>query len=122
MKLKVGMGFLFCTILLAVAAVAYIKGRNDVWIAEYKTYDANLIGLNNFETNHPPELKEFMKARYYYLANKIPRTWLGSPFDYGPVSTNVAHLAIGKGPTTAKHEYELFKEQKVNFREPKPVK
>ena len=98
--------------------VAYMKGRNDVWIAEYKIYEANLLQLKFFETNHPAELTEFMKGRYYFLANKIPRSWLGSPYDFGPVSTNVAHLGVGKGPTNPQHEYELFKEQKVNFREP----
>jgi hypothetical protein len=119
MKMKMRTVFLFFLIVLLVAFAAYNKGRNDVWIAEFKTYDANLIQLQYFQTNLPPDVKEFMKGRYYYLANKIPQAWLGSPYDYGQVSTNVAHLNVGKGPTTAQHEYELFKEKNVIFSEPK---
>src|SRR6059058_1071630 len=109
MKIKVIIAFLFCLILLAVAVGAYVKGRDDVWVAEYKIYEANLIELEYFETNQPPALNEFMKGRYYYLANKIPQSDLGSPYDFGPVSTIVAHLGVGKGPTAPQHEYELFK-------------
>jgi len=104
--------------ILAVAVISYLKGRNDVWVAEFKTYDGDLITLNLYEGRHSDDLREFMKGRYYYLANKIPESWLGSPYDYGVVSTNVAHLGIGKGPTSPQNEYELFKQKKVKFRSP----
>ncbi len=120
MKIRISTAVLFCLVLLTTAIAAYKRGRNDVWIAEYKIYEGNLVQLTYVQTNQPLELGEFMKGRYYYLANKIPRSWLGSPYDFGPVNTNVTRLGVGKGPTTPQHEYAIFKEQKVNFREPKP--
>ena len=49
-----------------------------------------------------------MKARYYYLANRIPSNWVVYR-DYGQVSTNISPLIIGKGPTTAEDEYRAYK-------------
>jgi hypothetical protein len=100
-------------LLAVVAAVigAYIKGRNDVLIAEFKQYSANLLALTQYETNQPPELKDFVKARYYYLANRTPKSWVGRPYDYGAVSTNLVHLTCFKGPTSAQEEYRLFLER-----------
>lgn len=104
--------------LFTVSILAYIRGRNDVWVAEFKTYQGDLVVVNYLDDRHSDDLKEFMKGRYYYLANKIPNSWLGSPYDYGTVSTNIAHLGIGKGPTSPQHEYELFKQKNVIFRNP----
>jgi len=95
-------------VLLGALTAAYWLGRRDVWILELKTYEGNLIVVQNFQTNLPPQLGEFLKARYYFLANKVPRNWMPTK-NYGPVSDEVAKLGIGKGPTTAKHEYESFK-------------
>ncbi len=61
--------------------------------------------LTQWETNHPPELEEYVKARYYYLANRIPKSGLGNPHDYGAVSTNIQHLAVFKGPSSGQAEY-----------------
>lgn len=100
-------------LLVAVAAVvgAYIKGREDVLIREFKHYQANMLTLTQWETNQPHELREFVKAHYYYLANRTPKSWVGRPYDYGAVSTNVIHLTGFKGPTSAQEEYRKFLER-----------
>ena len=109
MKKKATIILLFCLLLLVTAVAAYLRGRNDVWIGEFKIYQGNLISFD--QQGYSPDLKEFIKGRYYFLANKIPRGWLGSPHDYGSVSTNVEHLGVGKGPTTPQEEYRKFKER-----------
>jgi hypothetical protein len=109
---------LFGLLCITATICAYNKGRDDVWISEFKLYDANLIKIQHFETNIPPELKEYMKGRYYYLANKIPNNWLGNPYDYGEVNSNVIHLVIGKGDIGPRYEYEIFKQKKVTFKDP----
>ncbi len=100
-------------VLVASVVSAYVKGREDVLIDDFKTYHANLVALElKANDRGAEEVKEFVKARYYYLGNRIPRNWL--PFtnlDHGPVSTNaLADLTVGKGPTTASEEYRKFKE------------
>jgi hypothetical protein len=99
--------------LVAVAAIigAYLKGRNDVWTTEFRQYQAIMLTLTQRETNYPSELKEFVKAQYYFLANKTPKSWVGRPYDYGAVSTNLAHLTGFKGPSSAQEEYRLFLER-----------
>ena len=82
-------------------------------IDEFKTYHANLVALElRANDRGTEEVKEFVKARYYYLGNRIPRNWLPlTNLDHGPVSTNaLADLTVGKGPTTASEEYRKFKE------------
>ena len=106
--MKTGLAIAFLILAIAMIVVAYIKGRNDVLISEMKTYQSNLTQLENWQTNHPPELKEFMKGRYYYLANLVPKGWVPN-VDYGPVSTNISHLSVGKGPTTPQEEYQKYK-------------
>lgn len=109
--------FLFGCLLVASAVFAFNLGRGNVRIEEYKIYEANLIRLQHFETNASPELKDFMKGRYYYLANRIPKSWMSTPYDYGQVSTNM-HLAVGKGDTGPQYEYRIFKERNSAFRDP----
>ena len=103
---------------IALIIAAYLKGRRDVWIHEFKIYNGALVMLTNFKRSDTGELKEYLKGRYYYCANKIPASWLGSPYDYGPVNTNVIHLSVGKGPTTANEEYRKFMQRHVQFRKP----
>lgn len=102
---------LVCVVVVASIVAAYLKGRHDVWIGEFKQYQANMLTLTHWETNHPPELKEFVKAHYYYMANRTPKSWVGRPYDYGAVSTNIIHLTGFKGPTSAQEEYRLFLER-----------
>ena len=83
---------------------------------EFKTYDANLTTMCSFAGVYPSELKEFLKARYYYLANYLSARRLGRPYDYGPTATNISELVVGKGPTTAQEEYRKFKERELPFR------
>lgn len=96
---------------VAALVTAYIKGRDDVLVAEFKEYDGNMLTLSQWETNYPAELKEFVKAHYYYLANRVPKGLVGRPCDYGAVSTNVVHLTGFKGPTSGQEEYRVFLER-----------
>jgi hypothetical protein len=103
---------LSASILVAAAIIgAYLKGRNDALVTEFRQYQANMLTLTQWEANHPPELKEFVKAHYYHLANQIPKSWVGRPYDYGAVSTNLIHLTGFKGPTSAQEEYRYFLER-----------
>ena len=97
-----------CIIICGALIGAYLRGRNDVWLTEFKECEANMLTITRWETNHPPELNEYVKARYYHLANKIPKSWLGNPHDYGAVSTNIQHLAVFKGPSSGQAEYLEF--------------
>jgi len=69
-----------------------------------------MINLTYWETNQPPELKELVKAHYYFLSNRIPKNW-ADPKDYGPVSTNIGSLGAFKGPTSAQIEYTNYLER-----------
>ena len=104
-------------VVLGAILGAYHKGRTDALILEFKQYEFNMLTLTRWETNHPPDLKEFVKAHYYHLANRIPKGWVGRPTDYGAVSTNLIHLTGFKGPTSALEEYRVFLER---FADTKP--
>ena len=111
MKRQSVIRLLVCLVAIAAIIGAYFKGRKDVLVGEFKQYQANMLTLTQWETNHPPELKEFVKAHYYYLANRTPKSWIGRPDDYEAVSTNIVHLTGFKGPTSAQEEYRLFLER-----------
>lgn len=96
--------------------VGYRAGRSDALIEDFKTYNGDLIGYYSFPGTQKVELKDFLIARYYYFANRIPMSVLGEPYDYGNVDFN--GLPIGKDMTTPAHEYELFKAKKVMFQKP----
>ena len=100
--------FIIVAAIFAALIGAYLRGRRDVWVNEFKTCQAHMTALTYWETNQPPELREYVKARYYYLANRIPKEWLGNPKDFGDVSTNVDHLATFKGPSSGHSEYRDF--------------
>ena len=93
---------------IAALIAAYIGGRNDVRLTEFKECQAHLLILTQWETNQPPELKEYVKARYYYLANRLPKYYVEPAKNYGPVGTNVAHVAVFKEPTSGQGEYLEF--------------
>ena len=94
--------------LLAGYLLGQIHGRRAAQITEFKQYSGNMLTLTHWETNHPPELKDFVKAHYYRLANQIPEDWVGIPSNYGPVSTNISPLTAFKGPSNAQSEYQDF--------------
>ena|SRR5215471_5431514 len=102
---------LVCLVAVTAIVGAYFKGRQDVSIREFKQYDADMLILTRWETNHSSDLREFVKAHYYYMANRAPKSWVGRPYDYGAVSTNLIHLTAFKGPTSAQEEYRLFLER-----------
>ena len=105
--------FLILTLaVIFVAAIfeAYQSGQNDVWILEYKKCQSDMIDLTYWQTNQPPELRELVKAHYYFLSNRIPKRW-ADPKDYGPVSTNIGNLGAFKGPTSAQIEYVNYLER-----------
>jgi len=117
MRPKVIVRFLAVFIFLGTLIGAYLKGRNDVWKREFKECQGDMVILTYWETNQPPELKEYVKAHYYYLANKVPKDFVGQPKDFGAVSTNVAGLAVFKGPSSGQAEYLNFLHR---FNLPKP--
>src|SRR5262249_46892165 len=110
-KQRTARRLLICLVAVTAIVGAYVKGRRDVLISEFKQYQVIMLTLIQWETNHPPELKEFAKAQYYHLANQIPKSWVGRPLDYGGVSTNLIHLTHFKGPTSAEEEYRKFVER-----------
>ncbi len=93
--------------LLAGYLLGQTHGRQAARIAEFKQYSQNMLTLTHWETNQPPELKAFIKAHYYRLANQIPEDWVGTPSNYGPVSTNIAYVTIFK-ESNAQLEYQDF--------------
>jgi hypothetical protein len=102
----------FVLLLVILSAAAYMKGRRDVLLNEFKTYELNTVLLGASLSNAQNKvLYEFMKSRYYYIGNRVPSDWLPlREGDKGPVDTNlVKNLMIGKGPTTADIEYGNFK-------------
>jgi hypothetical protein len=112
-NLVIPLALLICVI---GSLAGYRKGRRDVWIEQFKVYSGILIDVTNFRTNASPELIEFLKARYYYVANKLPENWIGTPYDYGDINTNLLQFSIGKGPTTATEEYRHFKDRGIPMR------
>lgn len=100
-------------ILIGVGIACYRRGAQDVLLNDFKTYQGNLVHLESFSEDANVDLKAFSKARYYYFANRIPKAYLGAPYDFGPV--DFKGLGIGKGPTTAQHEYLKFKALNVTF-------
>jgi hypothetical protein len=94
-------------LLLPGYLLGQIHGRRAAQITEFKQYSGNMLTLTHWATNHPPELKDFIKAHYYRLANQIPERWAGMPSNYGPVSTNIAILTIFK-ESNAQLEYQEF--------------
>ena len=73
------MAFFALPALLAGYVLGQIHGRRAAFISEYKLYSGKMLALTHWETNHPPEFKEFVKAHYYRLANRIPEDWAASP-------------------------------------------
>lgn len=108
MKAKVVVGILTAFGFVSAIAGAYFWGQEAVWKAEFKTCRAHLQTLTQWETNRPPELREYLKARYYHSANRVPKDFVGQPVDYGPVGTNVATLAVFKGPSSGQTEYANY--------------
>jgi hypothetical protein len=105
-----------CVTMMLGGILGYRKGKSEAAIENYDTYRADLISYYGFPEHRKIQLKDFLKARYYYFANRVPSTYLESPYDYGNV--DFQGLTIGKGPTTPRREYQVFKEMKVFFKEP----
>jgi len=96
--------------------IGYRAGKTDASVDDFKIYDGWLIGYYGFPEDRKIELQDFLKARYYYFANRVPANVLGEPYDFGSVDFRGA--AIGKDLTSPKHEYELFKAKPVTFKKP----
>ena len=115
--MKTGTARMWKVVILLSATIAafaggYSRGRNAVLIAEFKVYYGNLVA-RTVPADSP--LADFLKARYYYLANRIPNRELPLPVrDFGPVTNDLARaLAIGKGPTRADAEYQSYRDQRL---------
>jgi hypothetical protein len=113
MKSKVLTVLLACATAIIGGVLGYIRGRNDIQLENYKTYVLNVSSY--YEAHSNVDFGDYLKARYYYFANRIPQRFLTIPaYDYGPV--DFKGFSIGKGPTTPKCEYEHFKERKVSHK------
>lgn len=108
MTTKVIVRFLAVLMFLGALVGAYLKGRSDVLEIEFKECQGNMVMLTYWESNQTPELKEYVKARYYYLANKVSKDFVSPPRDFGAVSTNAETLAVFKGPSSGQMEYLNF--------------
>lgn len=117
MKTKVTVSVMAAIGLVAAINAVYRWGQQSVWKTAFKECHAHLQTLTQWETNRPPELREYLKARYYHLANRVPKEFVGEPRDYGPVDTNVATLAVFKGPSSGQLEYAAYRQR---FNLPKP--
>ena len=108
-KMKKVIIFVIALIVAALIGntIGQFQGRTDASIDDFKVYNAWLISYYGFPDNRKIELQNFLKARYYYFANRVPASVLGEPYDFGDV--NFTGAAIGKDLTSAQHEYELFK-------------
>jgi hypothetical protein len=105
-----------CVAMLVGGLVGYFEGKNDVLTDDFQTYNADLVSYYAFPEAHKVELKDFLMARYYYFANRIPENRLREPYDFG--SVDFRGLTIGNGPTSPQNEYQLFKDKKVTFKKP----
>src|SRR5690242_1939159 len=91
--------FVIAILVLAIvfaSVLSYIIGKQNAYYSEYEVTSANLVLVNGiFSNNCPSELREYLKGRYYYLANRISPRERSFWHDYGPVSTNVDYLNCG---------------------------
>lgn len=93
-----------------VFAIAGRSARRSVMLEEFKVYSGNLVALESEKKSK--DLEEYLKGRYYYLANRLSMDFVKGARDYGPVDTNVFKtLAVGKGPTSVTEEYRMFIER-----------
>lgn len=111
MKTNLTIGIVLAAILTAVVGgVAYKKGLEAVILSDFKVYYGDLVALQTLKSSDAAVLGEFLKARYYYLANRLPEELLpiNAP-DLGPVTNEiVSSLSIGKGPTSSGIEYSNY--------------
>ena len=117
MKHRLVFGVVYIVSVLAAAVggliIGFRQGGQAVRIENWTLYDAAMISYDNYPEARSIGLRDYLKARYYYSANNIPESWLGSPRDYGPV--DFSWLPMGKGPTSPREEYRLFKARSVQL-------
>ena len=93
-----------------IAGYSYLKGRKDVYVFEFKIYGAALM-LKSDQLS--PQLREFIKARYYNLSTFIPENIVRVYNDYGAVDTTlIKGIATGKGDSTPEMDYDVFKKKR----------
>ena len=109
-------GTAFCLTILISYVVGYHARKAETAVEDFNTYQEALVGYYGFPEERKIELADFLKARYYYFANRVPPSVLGEPYDFG--SVDFKGMAIGQELTTPKREYELFKAKKVTFKKP----
>lgn len=116
MKTIVRISIVFVLTALVSGTIGYRCGKTDATIEDFKIYRAWLIGYYGFTETNSVTLADFLKARYYYTANRMPTSALGEPYDFGDV--DFIGSTIGAEETTPSREYELFKAKKVKFQKP----
>ena len=97
----------------SLALQAYMLGRRDAMVDQCKTYYVNLEGKNYGDNSG---LREYSKARYYYLSEFIPDSiFVGYLTDFGPVQSEfVSSMVVGK-EDDLQRDYQLFMERKARL-------
>lgn len=94
------------------SSLGYHRGRMESSIEDFKTYDIWLTSYYGYPQYENFQLSDFLKARYYYFANRIPASAVEGHFDYGNVS--FVGPAIGEDLTSPAYEYEVFKKRNAD--------
>ena len=90
-------------------SLGYYQGRRDSSIANYKTYNIWLTSYYGYSKYNGFPLADFLKARYYYFANRIPVSAFDEHYDFGGV--DFTGPAIGGDMTTPSYEYQMFRKK-----------
>lgn len=90
---------------------SYQNGRKSVLINDFKIYATNLTMVGSDEFSE--DLREFWKARLYYIGDRIPIDWIPKEhMDFGQSKTNILrHMSRGKESMMPQTEYERFRKR-----------
>jgi hypothetical protein len=127
MKRKLKFIVIYCVLLLPAFVAGAIwgitwgigEGELRARVENYKIYNVALSHYYDRPEARGIELKDYLKARYYYFASQLSENWLAQTADdYGPPGPT-AYLPIDKCcEGTPQEYYQLFKQKKVRFSTP----
>ena len=72
MRFRGVMGVIIPLAMVAAVVGAYVKGRNDVLIGEFKQYEGNMLTLTHWETNHPPRTEAVREGTLLLFGESNP--------------------------------------------------
>jgi hypothetical protein len=105
MRIFIGM-LLGCIACFTAYTMGEKRGEHVYMRETHETYRSNLVGNKRALRSGQIRTMDFLLARYYFLANRIPENMLGPAYDFGPV--NFSGLTIGSSDTSPFHEYQIF--------------